>query len=34
MTRSWNIVMTRAMEHCDDIVMEYCDDRWEEERKR
>ena len=35
MTRSWNIVMTRilehcaetAMEHCDDTVMEHCDDK-------
>ena len=24
MTRSWNIVMTRIMEHCDDTVMEHC----------
>ena len=27
MTRSWNIVMTRIMEHCDDTVMEHCDDK-------
>ena len=27
MTRSWNIVMTRIMEHFDDTVMEHCDDK-------
>ena len=26
MTRSWNIVMTKIMEHCDDTDMEHCDD--------
>ena len=24
---SWNIVLTRAMEHCDDTVMEHCDEK-------
>ncbi len=24
---SWSIVMTKAMEHCDDRVMEHCDER-------
>ena len=27
MTRSWNIVMKRNMEHCDDMVMEHCDEK-------
>ena len=27
MTRSWNIVMTRIMEHCDDTIIEHCDDK-------
>ena len=27
MTRSWNIVMTRIVEHCGDMVMEHCDDK-------
>ena len=24
---SWSIMMTRAMEHCDDTAMEHCDDK-------
>ena len=27
MTWSWNIVMTRILEHFDDTVMEHCDDK-------
>ncbi len=27
MKGSWSIVMTRAMEHCDDKGMEHCDDK-------
>ena len=23
----WSIMMTRAMEHCDDTAMEHCDDK-------
>ena len=26
MTRAWSIVITGAMEHCDDNGMEHCDD--------
>ena len=26
MTRAWSIVITGAMEHCDDKGMEHCDD--------
>ena len=24
---SWNIVLTRAMDHCEDTVMKHCDDK-------
>ena len=24
----WSIVLTRAMDHCDDMVMEHCDERF------
>ena len=32
MTRSWNIVMTRILEHCDDKGLEYYDDTGMESR--
>ena len=28
MTRAWSIVITGAMEHCDDEGMEHCYDIW------